>query len=62
MSSRHQKEKRLRPRNEPYKRDRFDQTRYTRVVYQNVEQKPKDPVVETVSAESFDETVDELES
>ena len=31
MSSRHQKEKRLRPRNNPYKRDQFDQTKYLRV-------------------------------
>ena len=31
MSSRREKEKRLRPRNDPYKRNHFDQTRYLRV-------------------------------
>ena len=31
MSSRHQKEKRLRPRNDPYKRDHFNQSKYLRV-------------------------------
>lgn len=30
MSSRHQKEKRLRPRHDPYKRDHFDKSRYMR--------------------------------
>lgn len=45
MSSRYQKEKRLRPRNSPYKRDHFDQSRYLRVAV------PK-PVEELVVAES----------
>lgn len=31
MSSRHQKEKRLRPRHDPYKRDQFDQSKYLRI-------------------------------
>jgi hypothetical protein len=31
MSSRHQKEKRLRPRNDPYKREHFDRSRYLQV-------------------------------
>jgi hypothetical protein len=35
MSTREQKEKRLRPRNNPYKRDKFNQTEFTRI--------PKDP-------------------
>lgn len=30
MSSRHQKEKRLRPRNDPYKRDQFNGSQYLR--------------------------------
>ena len=42
MSSRHQKEKRLRPRSNPYKRDRFDQTRYVRVT---VEEQQEPPVI-----------------
>lgn len=31
MSSRHQKEKRLRPRNDPYKRDHFNKSQYLRI-------------------------------
>ena len=31
MSSRREKEKRIRPRNMPYKRDYFDQSRYLRI-------------------------------
>lgn len=31
MSSRREKEKRLRPRNSPYKRDYFDQSRFLRI-------------------------------
>lgn len=31
MSSRREKEKRLRPRNDPYKRNHFDQTKYLRI-------------------------------
>ena len=31
MSSRREKEKRIRPRNSPYKRDYFDQSRYLRI-------------------------------
>jgi len=31
MSSRHQKEKRLRPRHDPYKRDHFNQSHYLRI-------------------------------
>ena len=31
MSSRHQKEKRLRPRNDPYKRDHFNKAQYLRI-------------------------------
>lgn len=31
MSSRHQKEKRLRPRHDPYKRDHFDKSKYMRI-------------------------------
>ena len=35
MSSRYEKEKRLRPRNNPYKRDQFNQTEYLRVPVKN---------------------------
>jgi hypothetical protein len=31
MSSRHETEKRLRPRNDPYKRNHFNQSQYLRV-------------------------------
>jgi hypothetical protein len=31
MSSRHQKEKRLRPRNDPYKRETFNKSQYLRM-------------------------------
>lgn len=31
MSARHQKEKRLRPRNDPYKRDHFNKAQYLRI-------------------------------
>lgn len=31
MSSRREKEKRIRPRNNPYKRDKFDQSKYLHV-------------------------------
>lgn len=46
MSSRREKEKRLRPRNNPYKRNHFDQSRYLHV-----------PLSESKS----EETVDNLE-
>ena len=35
MSSRYEKEKRLRPRNNPYKRDHFNQTEYLRITKNN---------------------------
>lgn len=35
MSSRHEKEKRLRPRSNPYKRDHFVQAEYLRVPKKN---------------------------
>ena len=39
MSSRHEKEKRLRPRNNPYKRDRFVQAEYLRIYIPIIERK-----------------------
>lgn len=45
MSSRHQKEKRLRPRNDPYKRDHFDESRYLRIAI------PKQDIEETIDTE-----------
>mgnify|MGYP006300088455 CR=1 FL=1 len=35
MSSRHQKEKRLRPQRDPYKRNQFDQSKYIGVAVPN---------------------------
>ncbi len=35
MSSRHQKEKRLRPQRDPYKRDHFDQSKYIAIPVNN---------------------------
>lgn len=35
MSSRHQKEKRLRPQRDPYKRDHFNQNKYTQLARTN---------------------------
>lgn len=39
MSSRHEKEKRLRPKNNPYKRDRFVQAEYLRIYIPIIERK-----------------------
>jgi len=39
MSSRHEKEKRLRPKNSPYKRDRFVQAEYLRIYIPIIERK-----------------------
>ena len=55
MSSRNQKEKRLRPRNNPYKRNKFDQTKYIK--------QPKEQKSETNNEVFFqqEEEDDELE-
>lgn len=57
MSSRHQKEKRLRPRNDPYKRNHFDKTKYMRVDNQPVA-KPLNEEVEE-KYEEYEEMYDE---
>ena len=48
MSSRHQKEKRLRPRSDPYKRDHFNQSKYLRVPSTNHHQTSGSLVAETL--------------
>jgi len=53
MSSRHQKEKRLRPQRDPYKRNHFDQSKYIGV---SVSNKPnQDSSIDEV----FDQIADE---
>lgn len=54
MSSRHQKEKRLRPRNNPYKRDQFDQTKYLRVSAPTNTTNPEDSEFEYLDDEYDD--------
>lgn len=49
MSSRREKEKRLRPRNNPYKRNQFDKAKYLRL-----------PVSESNSTTNSDFTEDEF--
>lgn len=46
MSSRHQKERRLRPRSDPYRRNHFDQSRYLRL-----------PLPQSAGAQQTDEPV-----
>lgn len=48
MSSRHQKEKRLRPRSDPYKRDHFNQSKYLRVPSTNHHQTSGSLTAETL--------------
>lgn len=49
MSSRHQKEKRLRPRNNPYKRDQFNRSQYLRI----------DPIKSSSLEKPIDEDIEE---
>jgi hypothetical protein len=58
MSSRYEKEKRLRPRNNPYKRDQFNQTEYLRVPVKNKSKNTND-VQEDFEEEYYDEFYDD---
>ena len=59
MSSRHQKEKRLRPRNDPYKRDHFNQSKYLRVPSTNHHQTSGSLVAETLGDTSQTAAIEE---
>lgn len=59
MSSRHQKEKRLRPRSDPYKRDRFNQSKYLRVPLANHHQTSGSLVAETLGDTSQTAAIEE---
>jgi len=53
MSSRHQKEKRLRPQRDPYKRNYFDQSKYIAISVTNKQN------LDSVSNDDFDQLADE---
>jgi hypothetical protein len=57
MSSRHQKEKRLRPRHDPYKRDHFNQSQYLRI---DPNKKPDNKdIIQEQENEEYEELYDE---
>jgi hypothetical protein len=56
MSSRHQKEKRLRPRHDPYKRDHFNQSEYLRV---NPKKTDNNELIQEQENEDLEEFYDE---
>jgi len=70
MSSRYQKEKRFRPRNDPYRRQHFNAGKYTRVERVVVlppkstqelhQQEPEENVETTLSGSSVDESFSEI--
>ena len=60
MSSRHEKEKRLRPKNNPYKRDRFVQAEYLRIYIPIIERKEEN-LKEEQTEEDFAEDYEQDE-
>jgi hypothetical protein len=60
MSSRHEKEKRLRPKNNPYKRDNFVQADYLRISKPIIERKEEN-LKEEQTEENFAEDYEENE-
>jgi hypothetical protein len=58
MSSRHEKEKRLRPKNNPYKRDHFVQADYLRIskpITERKEEQPKEEQTEEDFVEDYEQ-------
>lgn len=61
MSSRYEKEKRLRPKNNPYKRDQFNQTEYLRINKNNSTKSTNVITEEEYEEEYDDEYYDDYE-
>jgi hypothetical protein len=58
MSSRHQKEKRLRPQRDPYKRNHFDQSKYIAISVaskQNLDSTLNEDIADITDENDYDE-------
>lgn len=57
MSTRNEREKRIRPRNDPYKRDHFDKSRYLRIPSEVL--KEEEGIVEAYENDALDDVEDD---